>query len=59
MIPHMINRLLSSTFSQEQTLDFKFENNNDLTFIVIIIDIDWCEKVYRDNILTFGHIAQP
>ncbi len=26
-------------------------------FIVIIIDIDWYEKNYRDNF--FGHIAQP
>ncbi len=36
---------------------FKLERNKDLTFIVIIIDIDWYEKNYRDNFL--GHIAQP
>ncbi len=29
----------------------------DLTCIVIIIDIDWYKKNYRDNF--FGHIAQP
>ena len=40
MIPHMINCLLSSTFTQEQKSNLKFERNNDLTFIVIIIDID-------------------
>ncbi len=28
-----------------------------LTFIVIIIDIDWYEKNYRDHF--FAHIAQP
>ena len=57
MIPHMINRLVSSTFTQEQKSNLTFERNNDLTFIVIIIDIDWYEKCYRDNI--FGRIAQP
>ena len=40
MIPHMINRLVSSTFTQEQTSDFTFERNNDFTSIMIIIDID-------------------
>ena len=40
MIPHMINPLVSSTFTQKQKPDFKFERNNDLTFIVMIIDID-------------------
>ena len=49
--------LISSTFIQEQKSDFKFERNNDLIFIVIIIDIDWYEKWYGDDI--FGHIAQP
>ncbi len=36
---------------------FKLEINKDLTFIVIIIDIDWYENNYRDNF--WGHIAQP
>ncbi len=36
---------------------FKLERNKDLTFIVIIIDIDWYEKNDRDNY--FGHIGQP
>ncbi len=35
---------------------FKLERNKDLTFIMIIIDVDWYEKNYCDNIL--GHIAQ-
>ena len=35
-----INRLVSSTFTQEQKSNLKFERNNELTFIVIIIDID-------------------
>ena len=55
MIPHTINRLLSAAFTQEQTSDFKLRNN-DLTFILIIMDIDRYEKVYRDNI--FVHIAR-
>ena len=57
MIPHMINRLVSSSFTQEQKSNLTFERNNDFKFIVIIIDIDWYEKCYRDNI--FGRIAQP
>ena len=47
MILHIVNRLVSSTFTQEQKSDFKFERNNDLTFIVIITDIDWYEKCYH------------
>ena len=45
MIPLMINRLLSSTFTQEQKSNLKFERNNDLTFIVVIIDIDLHQTV--------------
>ncbi len=52
-----INGLVSTTFTLEQNSGFKLERNKDLTFIVIIIDIDWYEKNYRDNF--FGHIAQP
>ncbi len=52
-----INGLVSKTFTLEQTSGFKLERNKDLTFIVIIIDIDWYENNYRDNSL--GHIAQP
>ncbi len=52
-----MNGLVSTTFTLEQKSGFKLEINKDLTFIVIIIDIDWYEKTYRDNIL--GHIAQP
>ncbi len=52
-----INGLVSNTFTLEQTSGFKLERNKDLTFIVIIIDIDWYENNYRDNFL--GHIAQP
>ncbi len=37
---------------ERQKSAFKLEINKDLTFIVIIIDIDY-EKNYR------GHIAQP
>ena len=37
MMPHIINHLVSSTFTQEQKSVLKFERNNDLTFIVIII----------------------
>ncbi len=48
---------VSTTFSLEQKSGFKFERNKDLTFIVIIIDIDWYGKNNRDNSL--GHIAQP
>ncbi len=36
-----MNGLVSTTFSLEQKSGFKFEKNKDLTFIVIIIDIDW------------------
>ncbi len=43
--------------SLEQKSGFKHERNKDLTFIVIIIDIDWYENNYCDNFL--GHIAQP
>ncbi len=35
-----MNGLVSTTFSLEQKSGFKFERNKDLTFIVIIIDID-------------------
>ncbi len=35
---------------------FKLEWNKNLTFIVIIIDIDWYEKI---QIWIFTHIAQP
>ncbi len=52
-----MNGLVSTTFTLEQNSGFKLERNKDLTFIVIIIDIDWYEKNYRDNF--FGHIAQP
>ncbi len=52
-----INGLVSKTFTLEQKSGFKLERNKDLTFIVIIIDIDWYENNYRDNF--FGHIAQP
>ncbi len=52
-----MNGLVSTTFTLEQKSVFKLERNKDLTFIVIIIDIDWYEKKYRDNFL--GHIAQP
>ena len=48
MIPHMINCLVASAFTQEQKSNLKFERNNELTFIVILIDID-----------IFPHIAQP
>ncbi len=49
--------MVSTTFTLEQKSIFKLERNKDLTFIMIIIDIDWYEKNYRDNF--FGHIAQP
>ncbi len=52
-----MNGLVSTTFTLEQKSGFKLERNKDLTFIVIIIDIDWYEKTYRDHF--FGHIAQP
>ncbi len=39
-----INGLVSTTFTLEQKSIFKLERNKDLTFIVIIIDIDWYEK---------------
>ncbi len=52
-----MNGLVSKTFTLEQKSGFKLERNKDLTFIVIIIDIDWYENNYRDNF--FGHIAQP
>ncbi len=35
-----INGLVSTTFTLEQKSGFKLERNKDLTFIVIIIDID-------------------
>ncbi len=44
-----INGLVFTTFTLEQKSVFKLERNKDLTFIVIIIDIDWYEKNYRDN----------
>ncbi len=50
-----INCLVSTTFTLEQKSDFKLERNKDLTFIVIIIDIDWYEKNYCDSFL--GRIA--
>ncbi len=37
--------------SLEQKYCFKFERNKDLTFIVIIIDIDWYKKNYRDHFM--------
>ncbi len=52
-----MNGLVSTTLTLEQKSVFKLERNKDLTFIVIIIDIDWYEKNYRDHFL--GHIAQP
>ncbi len=52
-----MNGLVSTTFSWEQKSGFTFEINKDLTFIMIIIDIDWYLKKYRDNFL--GHITQP
>ncbi len=52
-----MNGLVSKTFTLEQKSGFKLERYKDLTFIVIIIDIDWYENNYRDNFL--GHIAQP
>ncbi len=45
-----MNGLVSTTFSLEQKSGFKFEINKDLTFIVIIIDIDWYIKNYRDKL---------
>ncbi len=52
-----MNGLVSTTFTLEQKSGFKLERNKDLTFIVIIIDIDWYERNDRDNFL--GQIAQP
>ncbi len=52
-----INGLVSTTFTFEQKSGFKLERNKDLTFIVIIIDIDLYEKNYCDNFL--GHISKP
>ncbi len=52
-----INGLVSINFTLEQKSGFKLERNTDLAFIVIIMDIDWYEKNYRDTLL--GHIAQP
>ncbi len=52
-----MNGLVSTTLTLEQKSVFKLERNKDLTFIVIIIDIDQYENNYRDNFL--GHIAQP
>ncbi len=51
-----MNGLVFTTFTLEQNSGFNLERNKDLTFIVIIIDIDWYEKNYRDNF--FGHIAR-
>ncbi len=42
-----MNGLVCTTFTLEQNSGFKLERNKDLTFIVIIIDIDWYEKNYR------------
>ncbi len=39
-----MNGLVSTTFTLEQKSGFKLENNKDLTFTVIIIDIDLYEK---------------
>ncbi len=44
-----MNGLVSTTFSLEQKSGFKLEINKDLTFILIIIDIDCYEKNHRDN----------
>ncbi len=52
-----MNGLVSTNFTLEQKSGFKLERNTNLAFIVIIIDIDWYEKNYRDTLL--GHIAQP
>ncbi len=57
MLLRKINGMVCTTLILEQNSGFKLERNKDLTFIVIIIDIDWYEKNYRDNF--FGHIAQP
>ncbi len=35
-----MNGLVSTTFTLEQKSGFKLENNKDLTFTMIIIDID-------------------
>ncbi len=43
-----MNGLVSTSLTLEQKSGFKLEINKDLTFIVIIIDIDWYEKNYRD-----------
>ncbi len=51
-----MNGLVSTTFTLEQKSGFKLEINKDLTFMVIIIDINWYEKNDRDNLL--GHITQ-
>ncbi len=40
-----INGLISTTFTLEQKSGFKLERNKDLTFIVIIIDIDLYKKM--------------
>ncbi len=40
-----INGLVSKTFTLEQKSGFKLERNKDLTFIVIIIDIDGYEII--------------
>ncbi len=37
---NVIKGLVSTTFTLEQKSGFKLERNKDLTFIVIIIDID-------------------
>ncbi len=50
----MVWFLKLSLWSKNLALNLK--KNKDLTFIVIIIDIDWYENNYRDNFL--GHIAQ-
>ncbi len=46
-----MNGLVSTTFTLEQKSGFKLEINKDLTFIVIIIDIDWYEKIL---VIIFG-----
>ncbi len=52
-----MNGLVSKTFTLEQKSGFKLERNKDLTFIVIIIDIDKYAKTLSCSFL--GHIAQP
>ncbi len=49
-----MNGLVSTTFSLEQTSGFKLERNKDLTFIVIIRNIDWYEK---NSVIRFWAIS--